>query len=133
MPTASGNGLYRGEEDKVAMFYVDVGLRQGELGVKVDGKCILYGEDKVPMFYVDVGLRQGELWVKVDGKCLLWQFLDIGYYVGPLHKHDGIYVTDNNIFLPFPLDKGCVPENIHLCILVCIWWDLICRFQVQTP
>ena len=34
------NGLYHGVEDKVAMFYMDVGYRQGKLGVKVDGRCI---------------------------------------------------------------------------------------------
>ncbi|KAK3094337.1 hypothetical protein FSP39_000435 [Pinctada imbricata] len=37
MPTAHGNGLHRGEEDKVATFCVDVGQRQGDLDVRVDG------------------------------------------------------------------------------------------------
>ncbi|XP_021372144.1 filamin-B-like isoform X3 [Mizuhopecten yessoensis] len=37
LPTADGDGLFRGEEDNVATFYVDVGKRRGELGVQVDG------------------------------------------------------------------------------------------------
>ncbi|XP_060073080.1 filamin-C-like [Ylistrum balloti] len=37
LPTADGDGLFRGEEDNVATFYVHVGKRRGELGVQVDG------------------------------------------------------------------------------------------------
>lgn len=37
LPTASGDGLYSGEENKNASFIVDVGNRIGDLGVKVEG------------------------------------------------------------------------------------------------
>ena len=37
MPTASGGGLYFAEEDKPAVFTVDVGRRKGDLGVEVRG------------------------------------------------------------------------------------------------
>ncbi|XP_069103438.1 filamin-B-like isoform X5 [Argopecten irradians] len=37
LPTADGDGLFRGEEDNVATFYVNVGKKRGELGVQVDG------------------------------------------------------------------------------------------------
>ena len=37
MPTASGGGLYFAEEDKPAVFTVDVGRRKGDLGVHVQG------------------------------------------------------------------------------------------------
>ena len=38
MPTASGGGLYFGEEDKPAVFTIDVGKRKGDLGVNVAGR-----------------------------------------------------------------------------------------------
>ncbi|XP_071159079.1 filamin-B-like isoform X3 [Mytilus edulis] len=37
LPTATGDGLYSGEENKNASFSVDVGNRVGDLGVKVEG------------------------------------------------------------------------------------------------
>lgn len=37
MPTASGDGLYAGEENKTASFLVHVGNRTGDVGVKVEG------------------------------------------------------------------------------------------------
>ena len=40
MPTASGGGLYFAEEDKPAVFTVDVGRRKGDLGVQVQGKVV---------------------------------------------------------------------------------------------
>lgn len=38
LPTATGDGLYSGEENKNASFSVDVSNRVGDLGVKVEGK-----------------------------------------------------------------------------------------------
>lgn len=38
MPTARGDGLYKGEEDKPAIFYVDASELKGDLFVQVDGK-----------------------------------------------------------------------------------------------
>lgn len=38
---ATGDGLYRGEEDKSAVFFVDVGNRKGDLNVQVDGMYYL--------------------------------------------------------------------------------------------
>jgi hypothetical protein len=38
MPSASGPGLYKGQEDREAVFSVDVGKRSGDLDIKVDGK-----------------------------------------------------------------------------------------------
>ncbi|XP_062603347.1 filamin-C-like isoform X1 [Saccostrea cucullata] len=37
LPSASGPGLYKGQEDKEAVFYVDVGKRSGDLDIKVEG------------------------------------------------------------------------------------------------
>ncbi|XP_056004558.1 filamin-A-like isoform X3 [Ostrea edulis] len=37
LPTAAGPGLYKGQEDKEAVFSVDVGKRSGDLDIKVDG------------------------------------------------------------------------------------------------
>lgn len=37
LPTASGAGLFFGEEDKPAHFNVDVGRRKGDLRVSVSG------------------------------------------------------------------------------------------------
>ncbi|CAE1275410.1 FLNA [Acanthosepion pharaonis] len=37
MPTAHGDGLYKGEEDKPAIFYVDASELKGDLFVQVDG------------------------------------------------------------------------------------------------
>lgn len=38
MPSASGPGLYKGLEDKEAVFYVEMGKRSGGLDIKVEGK-----------------------------------------------------------------------------------------------
>ncbi|KAK3589648.1 hypothetical protein CHS0354_015146 [Potamilus streckersoni] len=37
LPTASGDGLYFGQENKISTFHVDVGRRKGNLQVSVDG------------------------------------------------------------------------------------------------
>ena len=37
---ASGEGLVRGIEDRVAMFYVDTKGQRGDLHVQVDGQCV---------------------------------------------------------------------------------------------
>ncbi|KAL3847647.1 hypothetical protein ACJMK2_018549 [Sinanodonta woodiana] len=37
LPTASGDGLYYGQENKISTFHVDVGRRKGNLQVSVDG------------------------------------------------------------------------------------------------
>ena len=38
MPTAHGDGMYKGEEDKPATFYVDASGLKGDLFVQVDGE-----------------------------------------------------------------------------------------------
>jgi hypothetical protein len=37
VPTANGDGLYAGEENKTASFVVHVGNRNGDFGVKIEG------------------------------------------------------------------------------------------------
>jgi hypothetical protein len=46
MPTASGDGLYAGEENKTASFDVHVGNRNGDLGVKIEGTIYHIKHDK---------------------------------------------------------------------------------------
>ena len=42
LPPAHGDGLYRGEEDKPAIFYIDARGMSGEPSVQVDGQCRLW-------------------------------------------------------------------------------------------
>ena len=59
MPTASGGGLYFAEEDKPAVFTVDVGRRKGDLGVHVQGKA----------YYSETFFQRPS--IQVTGGCLL--------------------------------------------------------------
>lgn len=45
LPPAYGDGLYRGEEDKTAIFYIDARGMRGEPSVQVDGEWVLAHRD----------------------------------------------------------------------------------------
>lgn len=51
MPTAHGDGLYKGEEDKPAIFYVDASELKGDLFVQVDGKFFFNYNNTVKSFF----------------------------------------------------------------------------------
>ena len=74
MPTASGDGLYAGEENKTASFDVHVGNRNGDLGVKIEGPnsiaktTLEQGDGKFIVKYIPVEVGVFTLAVTWNGK-----------------------------------------------------------------
>ena len=60
LPPAHGDGLYRGEEDKPAIFYIDARGMSGEPSVQVDGQCPL-----VFLGFLNIFFTLFSLWKKI--------------------------------------------------------------------
>lgn len=80
LPTATGDGLYSGEENKNASFSVDVGNRVGDLGVKVEGKFsfTFFNMIHTAIFCINIVFYGCFmiLYFKRKGYLIYWLFVD---------------------------------------------------------
>ncbi|XP_070173160.1 filamin-A-like isoform X2 [Littorina saxatilis] len=77
LPPAHGDGLYRGEEDKAAVFYIDARGMTGEPSVQVDGpnsiaKCSIdpQPDGQYAVTYIPVEVGMFDVMIKWNGKEL---------------------------------------------------------------